>query len=463
MKKTHQTPSEKHVSQAMLQTTNRREFLGWTGRAAAASALAAVAVPRVHAAEDNTIRLALIGCGGRGTGAVGDAMSFPDRGPIKLHAMADVIESRMQNSHNQLSKIFSDNIDAPPERRFVGFDAYKKAIDCLRPGDVAMLTGYAGFRPMQLEYAVSKGVNVFMEKTFAADPPGARRIIAAGAEADKKNLKIAAGFMCRHSANRIELIKRIREGEIGDILLIRANRLGSDGGLGPKPQGENELLWQFRNFVRFFWVSGGYFSEMTSHQIDEVCWIKDALPVSAHGIGGRVFNSADRAQNLDSYSIEYTFADGTKAFVGARYLSNCHDEFATYIHGTKKAAQFSGNIHASNDTIFKDQRIGREFADWKAKKEPCSLWQAEWRDLLDAIRSDAPYNEAKRAAESNMVGMMGRAAVHTSNVVTWDQMMNSNFQFCPEREAMNYDTKPPLATDANGFYPVPVPGAWKEV
>lgn len=172
MKKTHQKQSEKHVSQASSRTANRREFLGWTGRAAAASALAAVAVPRVHAAEDNTIRLALIGCGGRGTGAVGDAMSFPDRGPVKLHAMADVIESRMENSHNQLSKIFSDNIDAPPERRFVGFDAYKKAIDCLQPGDVAMLTGYAGFRPMQLEYAVSKGVNVFMEKTFAADPPG---------------------------------------------------------------------------------------------------------------------------------------------------------------------------------------------------------------------------------------------------------------------------------------------------
>ena len=459
MKRKSQSPQQKTTYRG----SNRREFLGWTGRVATATALAGVAIPHVHAAEDNTIRLALIGCGGRGTGAAGDALSVPDRGPVKLYAMADVIEARMANSHKQIQKLFGDKVDVAPERQFVGFDAYKKAIDILKPGDVAMLTGYAGFRPVQLEYAVKKGINVFMEKTFAADPPGARRVIAAGAEGAKKNVKIAAGFMCRHSANRHELIKRIRNGELGDLNLIRANRLTNVGPLGKKPAEESELIWQFRNFFRFFWVSGGLFAEMTSHQIDEVCWLKDQLPVSAHGIGGRNPGSQDRAQNLDSYSVEFTFADGGKAFVGARYLSNCHNEFATYVHGTKKAAQFSGNIHASTVRTFKDQRIGRDNVDWKAPKEECSLYQAEWRDLIDAIRSDSPYNEAKRAAESNMAAMMARAAVNSGNVVTMEQIKNSNFQFFPGTDTMDYNTKPPLTPDAEGFYPVPVAGMWKEV
>ena len=377
--------------------------------------------------------------------------------------MADVIQKRMDYSHKQLKKLYPDQVVVSPERRFVGFDAYKEAIDTLRPGDVAMLTGYSGFRPLQLEYAVKKGINVFMEKTFASDPPGARRVIAAGAEGEKKNLKIAAGFMCRHSANRHELIKRIRDGELGDLNLIRANRLTNVPPLGKKPAGESELLWQFRNFFRFFWVSGGLFYEMTSHQIDEVCWLKDQLPVSAHGIGGRNPGSEDRSQNLDSYSVEFTFADGAKAFVGARYLSNCHNEFATYVHGTKKAAQFSGNIHASTVRTFKDQRIGRKNVEWKAPKEPYSLYQAEWRALINSIREDLPHNEAKRAAESNMADMMARAAVHSGNVITWDQVAKSNFQFCPGIDTMDYDTKPPLEPDADGFYPVPMAGMWKEL
>ena len=191
--------------------TSRREFLKRGGQLVTASALAGVAIPHVHAAEDNTIRLALIGCGGRGSGAVADACEA-EGGPVKLAVMADLFENRLTAAHNSLSKQYPERVDVPPERRFIGFDAYRKAIDCLKPGDVAMLTGYAAWRPLQLEYAVEKGVNVFMEKSFATDPPAARRIIKAGAAAEKKNLKIAAGLMCRHSKNRQELIKRIRDG-----------------------------------------------------------------------------------------------------------------------------------------------------------------------------------------------------------------------------------------------------------
>lgn len=440
----------------------RRQFLKQTGRLVAASALAGVAVPHVHAAEDNTIRLALIGCGGRGSGAAANAFEATG-GPVKLVAMADLFENRLASSHKILSGQYPDKVDVPAERRFVGFDAYKRAIDCLRPGDVAMLCGYAGWRPVQLEYAVAKGVNAFMEKSFATDPPGVRRVIKAGEEAEKKNLKIAAGLMCRHSKARQELIQRIRDGELGEILSIRAYRMQPVGPMGPKPPQEKELLWQIRNFTRFYWVSGGLFAEMDIHQIDEICWLKDAWPVSAHGIGGRAANSSDCSQNLDSFSVEWTFADGSKATDVVRYLNNCHNEFATYVHGTKKAAQFSGDIHASTVHTYKDQRIARDNIDWRAGKEACSVWQAEWNVLFDAIRNDRPHNEARRAALANLTDIMGRAAIHTGQIVTWDQAMASNFQWCPGLDAMDENTPPPVTPDENGRYPVPVPGVWKEI
>jgi predicted dehydrogenase len=181
-----------HSSHPGVRGASRRQFLKSAGALAAGSALAGVAVPRVHAGEDNTIRLALIGCGGRGSGAARDAFEATG-GPVKLLAMADIFENRITSALKNLSKEYAAKIDVPPERRFVGFDAYKKAIDCLRPGDVAMLCGYAGWRPVQLEYAVAKGVHVFMEKSFATDPPGVRRIIAAREAAEKKNHKKAPG------------------------------------------------------------------------------------------------------------------------------------------------------------------------------------------------------------------------------------------------------------------------------
>ena len=442
--------------------TPRREFLKIAAGATAATALAGVTVPRVHAAEDNTIRLALIGCGGRGSGAVGNALSVPGEN-VKLTAMADLFNDRLQGSHKALTKQFGERIDVPSERQFLGFDAYRQAIDCLRPGDVALLTTHAAFRPTHLEYAVEKGVNVFMEKNFASDPGGVGQILRAGEAAEKKNLKIAAGLMCRHSAARQALIQKIRDGALGDVLLSRAYRMDSAAPLGPFPKTENELLWQIRRAYQFFWVSSGYFLEMMIHQIDECCWIKDAWPVAAHGVGGRRADSDDCSQNLDSYAIEYTFADGTRALVEGRYVANCFNDFATFVHGTKCAAQFSGNVHAPTVQIYKDQRVADDNIAWRPPHERYNPWQAEWNDLLNAIRNDQPLQRKPPGGNVDLAGIMGRAAVHTGRIVTWDETLASKFQFCPNVAGLTADSPAPVRADANGRYPVPVPGKWKEI
>jgi predicted dehydrogenase len=452
---------------------SRRDFIRWGGKLAGGSALAAAAIPRVHAAEDNTIRLALVGCGGRGSGAVANALTVPN-GNARLVAMADLFPERLAASQKNLAREFGPAVDVPADRRFVGFDAYRKAIDCLRPGDVALLTTHSAFRPIHLEYAVEKGVNVFMEKSFAPDPAGIKRIIRAGEAAEKKNLKIAAGLMCRHSPARQALIKRIRDGELGEIMWIRAYRMDAGGGLPPYKAGENELLWQIRRAPWFLWASSGRFIGLMVHQIDECCWLKDAWPISAHGVGGRIANSPDASENVDSYSIEYTFADGAKAMVVGRYIPNCYNEFATFAHGTKRAAQFSGNIHAPTVRTYKSQVIAADNIDWnygyQERKDWStryrgseSPWQEEWNVLLAAIRADRRHNEARRAAYADLASIMGRAAVHSGRIITWEEALASDFAFCPNLDSLSADSQPPVRADAEGRYAPPIPGAWNEI
>ena len=450
------------MSKITKKSISRREFLKNTGRIAAASALAAAVVPRIYAAQNNTINVALVGCGGRGSGAASDALSSK-MGPTRLVAMADVFEDRLKGSHKALSEQFGERIDVPQDRRFIGFDAYRKAIDCLRPGDVMIQATHSAFRATHIEYAIEKGVNVFMEKSFAPDPGGIRRILRLGEAAAKKNLKIACGLMCRHSFSRQALIQKIRDGAMGDIHLIRAYRMDPGARMEPFKGGENELLWQIRRPYFFMWASSGWFIEMMIHQVDECCWIKDAWPVSAHGLGGREPNSTDCSQNLHIYAIEYTFADGTKALVNSRAMPNCHNDFATFVHGTKCAAQFSGNVHAPTVQIYKDQRTAKDNITWRPEEEKVSPYQNEWDVLLGAIRQDRPHNEVQRAAFANLVSIMGRAAVHCGRIVTWDEMMASAFKFCPNADALTYDSPAPVQADAQGRYPVPVPETWREI
>jgi len=445
-------------------SVSRRQFLKQGSSLAVGAAVLGSLPPTLFAAEDHTIRLALIGCGGRGTGAVGDALSVSGSGPVKLYAIADLEEGRMEAARKALREKFPDKVDVAEDRKFVGFRAYRQAIDSLQPGDIAMCTTRAYIRPVHVEYAIRKGVNVFLEKPFASDPGGLHRLLRAGEEAQKKGIKVAAGLQCRHSPARQALIEKIRDGAMGEIPLIRANRFGGGGGLGNQGENANKLMKQLEfGKIHLLWVGSGHMVDNLIHQIDECCWIKEAWPVAADGLGGCLARSKDCGQNIDVYSIEYTFADGTKAFCGFRRMNKTRNEFATFIHGTRCAAQFSGQTHAATVHLFKDQRIGKDNIAWTPAKDAYSPWQYEWNVFLDSIRKDRPHNELKRAVYSDLTSLMGRAACHIGQTVTWDQMMKSRFQFCDDLDDLSYDSPVPVRADGNGQFPVPIPGQWEEI
>ncbi|NQT82138.1 Gfo/Idh/MocA family oxidoreductase [bacterium] len=451
------------MSETTKRTMSRRDFLKNSGRMAAASALASVAIPHVHAAEDNTIHVALVGCGGRGGGAAVNALSVPN-GPIKLVAMADVFEDRVRRSYDGLKKRFADRVDVPEDRKFVGFDGYKKAMDCLRPGDVAIFATPPAFRWVHFAYAIEKGLNVFMEKPVTVDGPSTRKLLDLAERSAKKNLKVGVGLMSRHSRALEELAKRVHDGEIGDIILQRGYRMHGPAAFfksDPKPEGISHLLYQIRRFHSFIWASGGCFSDFYIHIIDHLGWMKNAWPVKAQATGGRHYRGNSVDQNFDNYSVEYTFADGTKQFFYGRCINGCHNQFASYLHGTEGMAIGSkeGDCGMPSST-YKGQNPVRSDMIWQSKVNPdeANPYQNEWNDLIDAIRGDRPYNEAKRGAEASLVCSMGRMAAHTGQIVTWDDILNCEHEMAPDVDKLTMDSPAPVLPDADGKYPVPRPG-----
>jgi predicted dehydrogenase len=440
----------------------RRDALSTAGKVTAASALAGVAVPAVHAGENNTIQVALVGCGGRGTGAVENALSVK-YGPVKCVAMADVFPERLASSYKSLKSEFADKMDVPDDRKFIGFDGYKHAVDALKPGDVVILTTPPAFRWPHFKYAIEKGVHVFMEKPVTVDGPSSRKMLELAKEADAKNLKVGVGLMCRHCVARGELFDRIQNGELGDILLMRAYRMAGVTAMEfspPKPPGISDLMYQIRRFHSFLWASGGSFSDFLIHNIDECCWMKNAWPVSAKASGGRHYRGNNIDQNFDSYSVEYTFADGSKFWLEGRSMNGCHSEFASYAHGTKGAAIISTSGHSPARCQITKGQDPRKSADvtWRYREREPNPYQLEWEHLIEAIRQDRKYSEVKRGVEASVVTAMGRMAAHTGQVVTYEQMLNHEHEFAPTVDSLTPDSPAPVQPDKDGKYPVPQPG-----
>ena len=456
-----------------LSSTSRREFLKTTGTAAAVSALAGVILPHVHAQDSQTIQVALIGCGGRGGGAARDALSAKD-GPVKLVAMADVSQSQVKNSLDTLKRSpVASQLDVPEDRQFIGFDGYKHAMDSLRPGDVAIFTTPLAFRWVHFTYAIEKNLNVFMEKPLTADGPTSRRMLELAEKASAKNLKVGVGLMSRHSRALQELQKRIQDGEIGEINLMRGYRMAS----GPlasafstrwpgKPKFPSELLWQISRFHSFIWASGGCFSDFYIHHIDHLCMMKGSFPVKAQALGGRHYRTTPDGvpyidQNFDSYAVEYTFADGAIMYMDGRCVTGAEAIYNSSVQGSKGSAIVAKNgdcgLPSSTYRTLKPQRDSLLWTS-QVKPDQADPYRNEWNDLIAAIRADKPYNEVPRGVQASVVTSMGRIAAHTGRETTYEDVLNGDREYAAGCDKWTNDSPPPIIADADGKYPVPMPG-----
>ncbi len=423
----------------------RRSFLQTSGVVAGAALLGGLSIERsAHAAGSDELKLALIGCGGRGSGAASQALST--EGKTKLVAMGDAFEDSLLNSLSGLRKQHPDKVDVPPDRQFVGFDAYKKAI---AEADVVILATPPGFRPLHFEEAVRQGKHIFFEKPVAVDAPGIRKVLAAAAEAKKKNLKIGVGLQRHHQIGYLETIKRLQDGAIGDIVSSRVYWNGN-GVWEPRvtrDKVKNEMEYQVRNWYYYNWLSGDHINEQHIHNIDVVNWIKNAYPVKAQGIGGREVRKHQRyGEIFDHHFVEFHYADGSIMYSQCRHQKGCWNSVSEHVQGTKGSCDVSGHMIRSS-------------SPWRHKKgdggDP-NPYQVEHDDLFDAIRNNKEYNEAVRGAMSTMTAIMGRMATYSGVEIDWDKALNSKIDLSPSK--YEWDGVPVSAPGPDGSYPIPVPG-----
>ncbi|MFQ5811048.1 MAG: Gfo/Idh/MocA family protein [Armatimonadota bacterium] len=442
------------MSETLSRRSSRRGFLKDSGRLAAAAALAAAAGARAQAQEERIIKVALVGCGGRGTGAAANALSTKS-GPTQLVAMADVFTDRLAGSLQNLTKRFPEQVDVPAERQFIGFGAYRSASDCLGEGDVVLLATPPAFRPSHLEYAVESGRHVFMEKSFAVDAPGIRRVLRAGEVATQKNLKIAGGLMSRHYTPLQGAVQQIHDGAIGEVITCWAYRVHGPVGFKPRAEGMSELAHQIRNYNNFTWLNGSFVLDWLIHNLDVCCWVKDAWPVSAQGQGGRQVRTQPD-QLFDHYAVEYTFPDGTRLFAQGRHMDNCWGFFGDVIHGATGSAVLGEGVR--DPRIYKGHQQTRENVIWEYEDGRVAPHQQEHEVLFEAIRQDKPHNETERSAYAAMTGILGRMAAESGREVTWEEALASELVLAPGLDDFTMDSDAPVMPDADGKYPVAMPG-----
>lgn len=447
----------------------RRDFLKTTSGVAAAGLMPGIAGAGVHSGQSDDIRVALVGCGGRGSGAAVNATRAKGGG-VRLVAMADVFQDRLDSSHKNLSNALKDDFQVPTSRQFVGFDAYKRAMDLLMPGDVVILTTPPAFRWVHFQYAIERGLNVFMEKPVTVDGPSSRKMLELNRQAKQKNLKVGVGLMSRHSVGMQQLHRRIQEGEIGDILMMRGYRMHGPAGAShvtPKPEGRTDLEHQIRRFHGFLWASGGCYNDFYIHHIDQMGWMKNAWPVKAQGLGGKHYSHTGEGvpyvdQNFDSYAVEYTWEDGSKLYYEGRCMNGAKGIYSTHLHGTKGLAVCArANDFGGPQATYRSQEISDETRIWQST-DRSSPYQNEWDVLVDRIRKDVPFNEVDRGVYASLVSSMGRMAAHTAQEVTLDEMLNHKHEFAPGVADLDYDSDAPVMPDADGMYPQPQPGRLKD-
>lgn len=415
------------------------------GTAAAAAGITAATLARsVHAAGSDLVRIALIGCGGRGTGAAINALST--KAPVRLVAMHDAFRDRLESSLKAIQARCPDRVDVPEERKFTGLDGYLHAIDA--GVEMVLLCGPPGFRPMQFEAAVKAGKHVFMEKPLATDAPGIRRILAANAEAKRKGLAVAVGHHLRHEVKHKEAIRRIHEGMIGQVKFLRIYFNSSGVWVYQRRPDETEMQYQVRNWYYFTWLSGDHIVEQHVHDIDVANWIMRGHPVSANGMGGRQVRIGKQyGEIFDHHSVEFEYADGTRCFSVCRHMPGCWQSFSEHAHGTKGEVSIEGHGRAVLRVV------GGPTLKWERGPDGHQL---EMDDLFAALRAGQPYNEGDFGAEASMTAILGRMATYSGRVVRWDEAIQSTLDLSPERLAWDAQPKPRPGPD--GLYPCAIPG-----
>ena len=433
----------------MTQPT-RREFLG--ASALLGTGLVAAIAPRAFAAGDETIKIGLIGCGGRGTGAASQALNT--EGPVKLVAMGYAFPANVEGALGHLKGALGDRaearIDVPPERRFSGFDAYQKVIDS--DVDLVVMATPPGFRPVHFEYAVQKGRHVFMEKPVAVDAPGVRQVIAAAKLAKEKNLKVGVGLQRRHQAPYLDIVKRIQDGAIGEIVALRVYWNGG-GVWDPRKKRDEcktEMEYQMHNWYYYNWLCGDHIVEQHIHNLDVGLWIKGQLPVKGNGMGGReVRVNPKYGEIFDHHACEFTFPDGSVMFSQCRHIANCWNPVDEFAHGTTGSSHVGHNLTVNGSPQYNVKG---------GSKDP---YQVEHDDLFNAVRKNIEYNEAERGANSSMCAIFGRMLSYSGRELKWEDAINSEISLAPK--AYSFDAEPPVKADAAGVYAKAVPGVTKVI
>lgn len=401
-----------------------------------------------YAQGSDILKVALIGCGGRGTGAANQTLAA-DEG-VKLVAMADIFSDRLNNSLEQLSQRYGpDKLDVPDENKFIGFNAYKDAIEL---ADVVLLATPPGFRPFHFEEAIRQNKHVFMEKPVATDAPGIRKVLAAGREAQRKNLNVVVGLQRRYQRNYNEVKERIDNGVIGDIISGQVYWNEERAWMKERLPEYTEMEYQLRNWFYFTWLSGDLPLEQHIHNLDVANWFIGEYPAKAEGMGGRTIRTGKEYGNIfDHNFIELTYPGGAKVMSQCRHHPGTVIRVAEMFQGTKGTCQ----IGSGYSPIIRDRLTDNMLYEFEDKND-VSGYQIEHNDLYSAIRNGNIINNTDYAAKSNLSAIMVRMASYSGKTITWDDAMNGQKVLVPE--VSSFDDMPPILPDKDGFYPIAIPG-----
>lgn len=432
-------------------SSSRRDFIR-TGSLAAGGVLAAPLLSRANyfSGADDVIKIALIGCGGRGTGAASQALSTKQN--VRLVAMADAFKDKLDEAYNNLLEALpdkKDRIQVKDEAKFIGFDGYKKAIAM---ADVVILTTPPGFRPIHFEEAISQNKHVFMEKPVATDPAGIQKVLATAEKAIAQKRNVVVGLQRRYQSSYRDLIKRVEDGAIGDIISAQAWWDNDGVWVHPRQAGWTEMEYQMRNWYYFVWLCGDHINEQHIHNLDVINWAKNAYPVKAQGMGGRqVRVGKDYGEIFDHHFVEFHYADGTILNSQCRHQKGTMSKVDELLIGTK------GKVFcdAANITDTKG-KVVYQF-DKSKENQP---YQNEHDELFDAIaKGEYKFHDAERGAKSTMTSILGRMATYSGEEVAWDKAINSGISIMPT--TFSFDAMPPVKPEADGMYACAIPGETK--